>query len=281
MVEKTFACFRAILYGWMGIAIVGAAGSFWASEPLPAFNPAGKSALSSAHSLSMERFQWNPFLPGIPSSQTVDKNEATPKEGKWTLRGTLRSATESRAVLEELSTGAQRWVREGEWIGSYQVVRIERESILLKDFLKEQRLTLRPDWEEVGLQKTVLAHTPDFERPEIQVEQVGLNEFVVKPQLLKKLSEHLPQMIQSLGFIFMELDKGKPAFLIDGEEAEMELFQGLGIEDGDAIISINGKPLNSEGELLAVFQSLSQEKEVRVELDRHEEVRVLTYYVQP
>lgn len=278
MVHQTFACIRALLYGWIGWAVLQTAGSWVFSPPFDASLPSGRVPIFTPSASFETLLNQNIFLPGCGLKQSL---AASAKEtGEWILRGTFVGGSHSRAVVEEKESGRQKWVGVGDFLGDLRVVSVEREGVKLQGARGEIKLAfVREGMPEVKFWAEEPVAVAKSE-PQSEVQQVGQDEFLVRKSVLLTLAQQLPELLDSLGLILFEEKSGPAGYLI-AEDVGMPTLRPIGIRDGDLIRKINGKPLESDQDLLRAFGVLAQQKEVQIEIDRDEEIRVLTYHVEP
>lgn len=278
MVHQTFACIRALLYGWIGWAVLQTAGSWVFSPPFDASSPGGRIPIFAPGTSFETLINQNIFLPGCGLEPNLASS--TQEAGEWILRGTLVRGNHSRAVVENKETGRQKWVGAGDFLGDLQVVSVQREGMRLQGAKGEIKLAFgRQGMPEIKFSAETPVAVAKSE-PQSEVQQVGRDEFLVRKSVLLTLAQQLPELLDSLGLILFEEKSGPAGYLI-AEDEGMPTLRPIGIRDGDLIRKINGKPLENDQDLLRAFGVLAQQKEVQIEIDRDEEIRVMTYHVEP
>lgn len=279
MFHKVLACFRALFAIWVGILTL-----HLIKIPANAFyNPANSLQanvyLPKATQPKILLGSKNPFLPN--QNKSLFASRTTKKEilADWVLCGTVVSGGKSKVILENKITGEQKWVSLGERVGENQIVSIKRKSVVLEKKRSQTQVVLSFDSSK-ALPKSDVQMARSFLTPSSEVLKIKEHEFYVKKSLIRRLGQKIPSLVKSLELILFEMDTKPQGYLVSVGPQLMQMAP-LGIEDGDLIRKVNGRPVTSETELLNVFQNIVYEKEIQVEIDRGDQIMNFTYHVQP
>ena len=279
MFHRLLASLKALLCIWIGISIMHVI-------KIPILSVLDLPASSQARVASPTRqpdlatLSKNPFFPFQKS--VVNATLKKQLEKNWILRGTVVADSATWAVLEDKATGEQQLVQQGEAFGESQVTQISRNRVQLKNLNRGTELVLSLEESQTNplIQSEMkVAQSEPIELPE-DVAQVSKLEYVIKRNLLKNLVQKIPTLVQTLELILFELDAGPQGYLVSAGPQLMKVAP-IGLEDGDLLRKVNGKPLTSESAILNIFKNLSRETEIKIEIDRDDQILEFTYHVQP
>jgi len=279
MFHRVLASLKALLCLWIGISIIHVI-------KIPILSILDLPASSQARVASPPRqpdlaaISKNPFFPFHKSYA----NE-TPKkqlEKNWILRGTVVTDSATWAVLEDKATGKQQLVQQGEVLGESRVTQISRNRVQLKNLNRGSELALFLEESQTNhlIQSEMkVAKSEPTELTE-EVAQVTELEYVIKKNILKNLIQKIPSLVHSLELILFEIETGPVGYLVTAGPQLMKMAP-IGLEDGDLLRKVNGKPLTSESAILNIFKDLARETEIKIEIDRDNQILEFTYHVQP
>ncbi|MBL8919060.1 MAG: PDZ domain-containing protein [Myxococcaceae bacterium] len=169
------------------------------------------------------------------------------------LLGTLsaRAREESMASFV-LPTGETDTVWEGDQVADAEVVSIERGAVVLLRNGSLERVALRPTGPVTPIPaiQAVSAHDYRVSRTEVLRRMSDLYALSREVRIVPAFRDGLP-----IGFRFA------------GIAADSPVAQ-LGLQSGDVIRAVNGQPMQSVQQVLALAASLERAGEVRIELER-------------
>jgi len=282
MFHKVYGCLRALMVVWIGASLLKAVEapvfSFFSSDSRALAN----NALASRPVVSFDFASNNPFWPNNKRGSRSFNSSALAKK-EWILRGTIVSASGNLAILEDKMTKQQHLVSIGGVLNNQRVVEVKRNQVVLADLHQKKNWVLSLVDTEVET-SFVLALQGADALPQALVEseipQLKENEFIIKRSFLRALVAKMPKLLSSLELILLEIERIPQGYLISVGPQLVQMAP-IGLEDGDLIKKINGHVIDSEATLLAVFNEVTRQSEIKIEIDRNNELMTLTYHVQP
>lgn len=249
-------------------ALVFAVALFRLPSPMTSAGPpAGGTPNQWAAAVPLDQCAWSVF-------QTTDgKNvpEAGPLSQRFRLAGTLiwldPDGTEiKKAILADLQDRTEDIVNEGDLLGSIEVLRIQRDSALLRDRVGGQE-------EELFLTYTLPAPGPEEDQPppaapeglELSEEelvistnrfgaQVGETRWVMSRDsvmaYVDEMSEHPARVLKLFDSMKPVYEGAGPARQVSGYvlqvEGEADFYRDVGLKEGDIVRSVNNLPMQSQ-----------------------------------
>lgn len=182
--------------------------------------------------------------------------------GALRLLGTVLESdpTQSIAIIRDMNSKILNIYRAGDSLSEYRIIRISRGAIiLLKDGKK-----ISLDFPSGSEAEPVVA----FAENEILLNRAALVKRM--PGLNEALAQVLP---------VPHIVAGKIMGLKIAKIKDKELAAKAGIKEGDIIVSINDRKIENLQSALKVYQELSNEEKVNLQLKRGNEVKNLVYYL--
>jgi len=195
----------------------------------------------------------------------ADKSLAMTPSEEYTafdLKGTIAvNDTIGYAVVEEKGKEKQKLYRIGEMIGSAKLVRVTRHTAVLNNAGRELVMKIRENSEmsQAG---------PGFRPP-------GGNISVSKQEVTQSLGDLKSIMSQAVVRPFMS-DGVQQGFVISNI-VPGSLYERLGLKNGDIVMELNGKKLDSADDVLQLVNVMQSGGSVSVNLMRNGKAESLNY----
>ena len=222
--------------------------------------------------------------------ETAPAAPAQTSAGNLRLRGTIVDEVPARsaAILEDADTSEQNLYRPGDRIGSTELLRVERDSVILRIGGRDVRLGIYLEDSPQGpagagplapLPGPVSALPGSSQSLEGLVKQTGPQTFTISRQNLgnrmKDLSGFLSDVLiqpyfkegQPYGYVITSVKNGSP-------------IQGLGIRQGDVVLEVNGVSVSKPEDLINLYRQVMQLESVRVKVERQGSPLTLTYFLR-
>lgn len=172
----------------------------------------------------------------------------------------LDGHAKSFAIIENQSTGGQGAYREGDRVGDVLIKKIQSESVIIGTRMGDQTLLMG------------LGGSPGtIQSPQ---QMVRLNR--------KEINATLPDYMQLMQEIRVRphLEAGQPSgFLIYKIEPD-SIFAKMGLEDGDVIKAVNGRPIATTQQAVEFYDALTKGATVSLEIKRDETKQELHFVIQ-
>ena len=176
------------------------------------------------------------------------------------LKGTIAvNQSMGYAIVEEKGKGKQKLYRLGEMIGSARLVRITRSTAVLKDGEKEFVMKIKEATEGLsgrpGSSISLSRHEVTQGLGDLQS---VMSQAIVRPFLVKGVQE---------GFVVTNITPGS-------------LYQKMGLQNGDVVVDVNDKKLESADDLLQLVGVMQDGGNVSVNLMRRGKQETVNYSFQ-
>jgi len=234
-------------------------------EPLPKAEESKRSPLSSFQVIT-ER---NLFGSLDKASKDVNEEEIEalePTSLKIALIGTVTGNEQNAfAVIEETVKRKQGLYKIGDSVQNATVKKILREKVVLRVGTKDEILTMeesaasRRDRERRPSKSTGRGSTITVNRKDIQSSLKDINKLMSQVRIRPHFKDG-----QSDGLSVSRIKGGS-------------VFSKLGLRNGDVVQKINGEPINSPDEVLALYEKLKSGSRVSLEVTRKGEPKTMNY----
>ena len=234
-------------------------------EPLPKAEESKRSPLSSFQVIT-ER---NLFGSLDKASKDVNEEEIEalePTSLKIALIGTVTGNEQNAfAVIEETVKRKQGLYKIGDSVQNATVKKILREKVVLRVGTKDEILTMeesaasRRDKGRAPSKSTERGSTITVSRKDIQSSLKDINKLMSQVRIRPHFKDG-----QSDGLSVSRIKGGS-------------VFSKLGLRNGDVVQKINGEPINSPDEVLALYEKLKSGSRVSLEVTRKGEPKTMNY----
>jgi general secretion pathway protein C len=196
---------------------------------------------------------FGPWIPGIQADQDLG----------FKLVGTAVTNDPSKnfAIIEIQSTGNQGAYREGDRVGDVLIKKILSGSVIITTKMGDETLSMGYGGRREG----------DVQSPP---EMARLDR--------KEVDSTLPEYLQLMREIRVRpyLEEGQPSgFLIYNIEPG-SIFARMGLENGDVIMVVNGKPITKTLQAVEFYNALKKGGTVNLEIKRGETKQELHFIIQ-
>lgn len=227
----------------------------------PGSSPASRGHRSEYYNVIAERNLFQTTLNAI-----VDKNalgNLPPSEAytAFNLKGTMAiNQSTGYAIVEEKGKDKQKLYRLGEMIGSARLVRVTRNTAVLKGGGKEFVMKIKE-----------IAEAPLMGRPS----QPGRDVAISKQEITQGLGDLNSMMSQAVIRPFI-VEGVRNGFVVSNI-VPGSLYQKLGLQNGDVVVNVNNKKLESAEDILHLVNTMQDGGSVSVDLVRNGKNESISY----
>lgn len=164
------------------------------------------------------------------------------------------------AIVEEKGKGKQKFYRIGEMIGSARLIRITRNTAVLKGGEKEFVMKIKGLAEGGMMEKS--------SRP-------GNGIAISKQEVTQSLGDLKSIMSQAVVRPF--ISEGVQQGFIVSNIVPGSLYQKLGLQNGDVVVDVNNKKLESADDILQMVNAMQEGGSVSVNLMRNGKKEIINY----
>lgn len=206
----------------------------------------------------------------IKDSEIKDKAELVPTTLKLKLWGTVAGiGSQSFAVIQEDRAKSQMLYHEGDTVSGAIVKRILRSSVILTYNGEDQILEM----ESKGPQSRA-ATAPSTIKPNNDATAITVDKSVIDDALNDM--ETLAKQVR----VRPHFSGGKPDGLLIYGMRNNPVFTKLGLKNGDIIMGVDGRELNSISDALSMYQTLNQASGAKLKIKRRGQIKEIIYNVQ-
>lgn len=213
----------------------------------------------------------SPFLP--PSQSESSGNETVPTSGNLKLWGTITGHDGLiRAVIETEADKRQHLVKIGEWINESKVLEIHRDRVILLSGAQRRVLAMQ-QWQNAGpstgaaSESTALSTGSSSNR--ITVKRTQIDEAIQNINALMKQVRIIPNFTD-----------GKPDGLALSGVMTGSFFSSLGLQSGDILLGVDGKPIQSADDALKIYTGMKTANRLQLNIRRNGREETLEYAIE-
>ncbi len=206
------------------------------------------------------------------SPEIQDQAVLAPTSLNLKLWGTVVGiGQQSVAVIQEEKARTQTLFHEGDTVSKAVIKKIHRSSVVLTYNGEDQILEMEA--QVPGGHTAATAPSPMLSPPNdtstMTIEKSVIDEAINDMETLTKQVRVRPHF-----------SKGKPDGLLIYGIRNNTLFNKLGLKNGDILMGVDNKELNSISDALALYQTLSQASEAKLKIKRRGKTKEIIYNVQ-
>jgi general secretion pathway protein C len=205
-------------------------------------------------------------------SQKVDLEKLQQTDLKLRLWGTVtRQNAASYAVIEDTKTRDQNLYRTGDSIQNATVKMILREKVVLAVDNQDEILTMEEPMASKGRFRAGRKNrlpTSSYSR------KITLNR-----KVLENAMENLGQLMNQ-ATIRPHIEDGRPAGISITGIKPNAIFRRMRLRNGDIITGVNGRPIDSVEDAIAVFEYLTTSSDIQVDIKRRGRKQRLDYQIR-
>lgn len=205
----------------------------------------------------------------IQNAETKDEAELALTTLNLKLWGTVAGmGAQSFAVIEDKAK-PQMLYHEGDTVATAIVKRILRTSVILTYNDEDQILEMESDGTKNRSASAPSRTFPDNDATAINVDRSVIDDAINDMETLAKQVRVRPHF-----------SDGKPDGLLIYGMRNNIVFTKLGLKNGDIIMGVDGRELNSISDALSMYQTLNQASGAKLKIKRRGKIREIVYNVQ-
>lgn len=182
---------------------------------------------------------------------------------------------DSFAIIDTGDKKKQMLYRLGEKIGDVEIIRIQRNRVILNNAGREEMLEVKFD--EVALAIRDARRTDAAGSRGIR--KVSANKFILDREEVERLSGDVSRFMTQVRVV-PNLVKGKPSGYKLLNIKKGSLVESIGLENGDIVKEINGKSINKPEEAFLAYQQLKDGGGFTIEIERKGKAETIYYEVR-
>lgn len=214
--------------------------------------------------------------PAPPAVSVAELPKANPALNLQ-LFGTVVNADPQKSVAFVLDKGANNdgTYHVGDNIKTVQVRKIERFFIIVNSSGQDQVLWMDIAQPDAGLPKEAAPGAAD---PAPAAPPPGKRTAIGRGEIKASMS-NLDKVMKEARFTPVTSD-GKPAGYRVSAIKPDSIYSKLQLQNGDVIVNVNSQPVNNPSGLMAMYQNLSEQKSMSIEIQRDGQRQTLTVDLQ-
>ena len=249
--------------------------------PLKVYRPRFKTTSDSQYILSANIFHRGSIPESSNSKQNLDlvvDGPSTPTSLPLTLLGTIESSNPlfSMASILDKSQQKSNSYFVGDVIeGKAKITSVQRRKVIFRNLINN-----RMEHIEIPLDQSILSISspeppslktpPQSFKPYKGISKVGNNQYSLDRSTINNHLKQLPDILQQA--------RVKPKYAADGQILghtftwikKGSVFEGLGFQKGDTLISVNGEKIGGQTEATELFQKLRATSKFSVKVENKE-----------
>ena len=191
---------------------------------------------------------------------------ASQEMAAFDLKGTIAGGDSfGFIVIEERGKNKQRLYRLGDMIGSARLIKITRNTAIIRSEGREITLKIKDTPEGSLLSRS--------QAPQASIPSSGM--VLSKGEVNEKLRDLKTIMTQAVVRPYFE-DGAQEGFIVSDIKPN-SLYQKLGLHNGDIIIDVNGKPVQTADDILQMVNIMQTGGSIDVSLKRNGEFETINY----
>ncbi|MGD8765715.1 MAG: type II secretion system protein GspC [Desulfobacteraceae bacterium] len=208
--------------------------------------------------------------------QRIDLDNLKQTDLKLRLWGTVtRQNATSYAVIEDTKTREQNLYRSGDSVQNATVKMIFREKIVLSVDNQDEILTME---EPVASRGRFRAGRRNTRSPRLPVSSYS-RKITLNRDRLESAMENLGQLMNQ-ATIRPHIEGGRPAGISITGIKPTAIFRRMRLRNGDIITGVNGRPIESVEDAIAIFEDVTNSSEIQVDIKRRGRRQRLDYQIR-
>jgi general secretion pathway protein C len=209
-------------------------------------------------------------------SQKIDLETLKQTDLKLRLWGTVtRQNAASYAVIEDTKTREQNLYRTGDSIQNATVKMILREKVVLAVDNQDEILTME---EPVAGKGRLRAGRKNSRTPRLPTSSYS-RKITLNRKVLESAMENLGQLMNQ-ATIRPHIEDGRPAGISITGIKPNAIFRRMRLRNGDVITGVNGRPIDSVEDAIAIFEYLTTSSDIQVDIKRRGRKQRLDYRIR-
>jgi general secretion pathway protein C len=193
----------------------------------------------------------------------------------YVLVGTVSGqASHAFAIIKIPAEKEQMLYRTGDMVGPAEIVRIERNRVILDNAGRQEML-------EVSFDAASLASTGKKGRDSASkgIKKVSANKYILDRKEVDRLSGDMSQFMTQVRIV-PNIVRGKASGYKLMNVKKGSLVEGVGLQNGDIVKEINGKPIDKPEAAFGAYQQLKDEGRFVIEIERKGKREILSYDIR-
>ena len=208
--------------------------------------------------------------------QKVDVETLKQTDLKLKLWGTVsRQDGTAYAVIEDTKTREQNLYRTGDSIQDATLKMILREKVVLTVNQSDEILTME---ETVTSKSSARARGNTRSKSKLPVSSYA-RKITLNRANIERAMENLGQLMDQ-ATIRPHIEDGRPAGISITGIKPNAIFRKMRLRNGDVITGVNGRPIDSVEDAVAIFEDLTSSSEIKVDIKRRGRNQTLDYRIQ-
>jgi general secretion pathway protein C len=234
-------------------------------QPAAAAEPLMQGRNAEQYKIITERNLFSTSLQPVANENAVGDFLPSEEYTAFDLKGTVAiNESVGYVIVEEKGKGKQKLYKLGEMIGSARLIRITRNTAVLQDGEKEFVMKVKE------VDKGALPGVPSI----MGSESAGIS----RQESVQAFGDMKSVMSQAIVRPF--LSAGTPQGFIVSNIVPGSVYQRLGIQNGDVIVDVNNKKLESADDIINLFNAMQAGGSVSVNLIRGGKKETVNYTFQ-
>lgn len=212
-----------------------------------------------------------------PKAVDINVGSLEPTTLKLKLLGTVTGTQGSAyAVIQDEKDRQQNLFRVGDAIQDATLKAILREKVVLRVNGKDEILEIEKIRSGSGRRSSRSSRTT----PIAQSRQVPKTQRInLKRSLLDEAIANVGDLMKDVN-IQPHFEDGRPAGLRLSRIKRQSIFRKMGLRRGDIIVGVDGQRIESVGDVVAIYDSLTSASNVKLEIKRRGQTRILDYNIK-
>lgn len=194
----------------------------------------------------------------------------------YILVGTVSGqASHAFAIIKIPAEKEQMLYRAGDMVGPAEIVRIERNRVILDNAGRQEML-------EVSFDAASLASTGKKGRASSApkgIKKVSANKYILDRKEVDRLSGDMSQFMTQVRIV-PNIVRGKASGYKLMNVKKGSLVEGVGLQNGDIIKEINGKSIDKPEAAFGAYRQLKDEGRFVIEIERKGKREILSYDIR-
>ncbi|MDT8316694.1 MAG: type II secretion system protein GspC [bacterium] len=209
-------------------------------------------------------------------TETVEEINIPLSALNYILIGTVSGqASHAFAIIKIPAEEEQMLYRTGDMVGPAEIVRIERNRVILNNSGRQEMLEVAFD--TASLEVTGKKRRGDSASKGIR--KVSANRFILDRKEVDRLSGDMSQFMTQVRIV-PNIVRGKASGYKLMNVKKGSLVEGVGLQDGDIVKEINGKPIDKPEAAFGAYRQLKDEGRFVIEIERKGKRETLSYDIR-
>lgn len=212
----------------------------------------------------------------VPQEQKIDLEKLKQTDLKLKLWGTVtRQNGLAYAVIEDTKTREQNLYRTGDAIDNATVKMILREKVVLTVDEQDEILTME---EIIASTRSVRGARPATSAGKLPVSAYP-RKITLNRERMESALENLGELMDQ-ATIRPHIEDGRASGISITGIKPNALFRRMRLRNGDIITGVNGRPIESVEDAIAIFEDFNSASEIKIDIKRRGRNQTLDYRIE-